>query len=190
MNTTDAILKAARQRFSDYGPSKTTIAEIAADCGMSVGNVYRHFENKQAIMVACMKQQLQEKLEVGIHAAAKQDHALDALRSFLQTRLSLGHAQFAGTRHLFDLLDVVERHHHQLLLDYEQKVIAAIADILQKGIENGQFESCNIMQRAYDIHQATLRYNHPITLKKHALELLSEDLNRLVNLLYSGLKRS
>jgi len=190
MKTIEVILNAARQRFSDYGPCKTTMAEIAADCDMSVGNLYRHFENKQALMVASMNQQLQEKLDAGVAAAAKHDDALDALRSFLQTRLRLGYAQFAGTRHLFDLLNVIESHHREILLDYEQKVISAMAEIVQKGIENKQFTHRDAMQVAYDIHQATLRYNYPVALKNNALEALSEDLNRLVDLLYSGLKAS
>jgi len=189
MKTIEVILNAARQRFSDYGPGKTTMAEIAADCDMSVGNLYRHFENKQAIMVASVEQQLQEKLDAGV-VAAKQDDALDALRSFLQTRLRMAYAQFAGTRHLFDLLNAIELHHRGILLDYEKKVIAAMADIIQKGIENRRFSQCDTIQTAYDIHQATLRYNHPVSLKNHTLEILSEDLNRLVDLLYSGLKAS
>jgi AcrR family transcriptional regulator len=190
MHTTDIILNAARQRFSDYGPGKTTMAEIAADCDMSVGNLYRHFDNKQAIMVASMQQQLQKKLQAGMTAAAQQHDGLDALRCFLQTRLHLAHAQFAGTRHLFDLLHIIESHHREVLLDYEQQVITAMAEIIQKGIECGQFSHPDPMQLAYDIHQACLRYNHPITLQNHPLKDLSTDLNRLVDLLYSGLKPS
>ncbi|GAV21360.1 bacterial regulatory proteins, TetR family [Mariprofundus micogutta] len=37
----ERIVAAARQRFSHYGYGKTTMAEIASDCQMSVGNLYR-----------------------------------------------------------------------------------------------------------------------------------------------------
>ena len=190
METTERILQAARARFSDYGPSKTTMAEIAADCRMSVGNLYRHFANKQAMMVACVQQQLQEKLDAGIAAAAMQEDPLEALRGFLQTRLRLAHAQFADTRHLFDLLHAIESHHRDLLLAYEAKVIDALADILQRGMACGRFARRDARQLAYDIHQATLRYNHPVTLKHHPLEALRGDLDRLVDLLDAGLRSS
>ncbi len=186
----NSILRAAYKRFSDYGPCKTTMAEIANDCGTSVGNLYRHFESKNAIMMACLEQQLQEKLDAGIAAAAKYDDALDALRSFLQTRLFLGYAQFADTRHLFDLINTIESQHHEVLLAYEQKVISALAYIILKGVEQNQFGRCDAMQVAYDIHQATLRYNHPVTLQNNTLKILTQDLNRLIDLLYSGLKPS
>ncbi|MDQ6950946.1 MAG: TetR/AcrR family transcriptional regulator [Mariprofundales bacterium] len=185
--TIDFILNAARKRFSDYGPCKTTMAEIAKDCDMSVGNLYRHFENKSAMMIACLEQQLQEKLDAGITVTVHHD-GLDALRAFLQTRLKIGHAQFADTRHLFDLFIAIESRHRDLLLAYEEKVIVAIANILQKGVQQGQFSCGDTMQTAYDIHQATLRYNNPINLQNNSLERLSIDLDRLLDLLYSGLQ--
>jgi len=183
------ILTAARARFSDYGPCKTTMADIASDCDMSVGNLYRHFENKNALMVACLEQQLQEKLDAGI-AATHHHNALDALHAFLQTRLNIAHAQFAGTRHLLDLFNAIECRHRDVLLTYEGKVITAIAAILQKGVQQGQFHCDDTMQTAYDIHQATLRYNNPINLQHNPLEQLSADLKRLVDLLYSGIRCS
>ena len=44
-----AILTAAVGLFTRYGFAKTTISEIARDCGMSPANLYRYFRNKQAI---------------------------------------------------------------------------------------------------------------------------------------------
>lgn len=40
------ILKKAIDRFVQYGFGKTTMVEIARDCGMSAGNLYRYFESK------------------------------------------------------------------------------------------------------------------------------------------------
>ncbi len=163
------------------------MAEIANDCSMSVGNLYRHFNNKHSIMLACLEQQLQEKLNTGISSAAKH-HGLEALRAFLQARLAIGHAQFSGTRHLFDLFTAIESQHRDMLLRYEKKVIDTMASIIQLGIEKQQFRHCNAQQTAYDLHQATLRYNHPIILQKNAFEQLRSDLDRLLDLLYSGLQ--
>ena len=42
----EAILNAAAERILHYGYNKTTMSEIAADCGMSPGNIYRFFEAK------------------------------------------------------------------------------------------------------------------------------------------------
>ena len=54
MNTVDPtaeeikslILEKAIDLFVRYGFGKTTMVEIAKDCGMSAGNLYRYFESK------------------------------------------------------------------------------------------------------------------------------------------------
>ncbi len=187
-DTTDVILQAAHQRFAHDGPSKTTMAAIAHDCGMSVGNLYRHFDNKHAIMVACLTLQLQKKLDAGTDAAANHHcNALDALRAFLQARLQQGHQQFSSSRHLFDLIAVIDASHHDVLVSYEKKVIDAMAHMIKQGIDEHLISCLDAKQTAYDIHQATLRYNNPITLQSHPLKLLQSDLNRLLDLLTMGL---
>ncbi len=48
----DAILKAAKQRLSQYGIRKTTMKEIAQDAGIAVGTLYLYFSNKNDILIA------------------------------------------------------------------------------------------------------------------------------------------
>ncbi len=185
---TERIVKAAEQRFADYGPGKTTMAEIADDCGMSVGNLYRYFKNKEAIAVACLERQLQARLQAGMAAAAAENTALKALHTCLLVRLRMAHQHFHGTRHLLDLMICVESGHRDVLLRYEQQVIEALSHILQRGVADGEFAAMDCRQTAYDIHQATLRYNHPLSLKNHTLDVLEGDLKRLIQLLYRGLR--
>src|SRR3954447_3027588 len=42
----DKIIEAAKCRFSHFGYGKTTMAEVASDCEMSPGNLYRFFPGK------------------------------------------------------------------------------------------------------------------------------------------------
>ncbi len=187
MSSRARILEAADARFADYGYTKTTMAEIAADAGMCAANLYRHFRNKEDLAVACVARLLERKLEEGIAAARRQDDALEALRAFLLTRLRIGHAHFAGTRHLFDMMRLINERHRDLLLDYEARVIQAIADILRRGAREGVFAVDDAEGVARDIHQATMRYNHPMALKFNELAGLETDLQRLIALLYRGL---
>ncbi len=184
----ESILDAAEARFSDYGYGKTTMAEIADEAGMSVGNLYRHFKNKEAIAVHCVRRILQAKLDAGRRAAAQREDALDALHVFLQTRLRIGHARYAGTRHQFDMMELIGGRHQALLLEYEERVIDSLTEIIERGMRQGRFADCDAARTAYDIHQATLRYNNPLHLRANALATLEADLARLVMLLFHGLK--
>lgn len=47
------ILDAAMNRFARFGFGKTTMAEIAKECDMSAGNLYRYYENKAEIAAGC-----------------------------------------------------------------------------------------------------------------------------------------
>ncbi len=48
----DKVLHAARTCFIQHGFHATGMAEIAKACGMSVGNIYHYFPNKNAIVQA------------------------------------------------------------------------------------------------------------------------------------------
>ncbi len=189
MHIEKLIRQAAKKRFSDYGYSKTTMSEIAADTDMSVGNLYRHFKNKEALLLACLKHAIQNKLDAGIEAAKDCDSALKALEAFALARLRIGHAEFTDTRHLYDLMEIIHKQHRNVLLDYEQKAIDALTIILERGVAQGEFFISDSSQTAYDIYQAMMRYNHPVALKNNPLKLLEEDLKRLLQLVYQGIKK-
>ena len=64
----------------------------------------------------------------------------------------------------------------------------ALTNILERGIQQQTFKAMNAQQNAYDMHQAMICYNHPVSLKHNVLELLEEDLKRLLQLFYQGMK--
>jgi|GEM_PF-1344664 len=189
MNTQKNILQAATKRFADYGYRKTSMSEIAADADMSVGNLYRHFKNKETLLLTCLEHSMQSKLDAGIQAAEQCDNAVEAIETFFLARLRIGHAQFTGTRHLYDLMEIIHLQHQDVLLSYETKLIQALANILERGVQQQTFKTMNTQQTAYDIHQAMMRYNHPVSLKNNPLKLLEEDLKRLLQLFYQGMHK-
>lgn len=188
MHLSHTILNAASQYFHDYGYRKTNMADIAKQANMSVGNLYRHFKNKEALLIACVEKTLETKFEMGMQAGQACDNSEDALKAFLIARLNYSHAQLCNTRHLYDLIEIVHQKHQNILDRYEQKTIQSIAQMLAQGFQDGSFKAMDYEQTAYDIYQSMMRYNHPLALKNNPLELLSNDLSRLIDLLYKGLK--
>lgn len=51
----DNILKAAEEIYFQEGYSQASLRSIAARCGITVGNLYRYFENKEALLDAVLK---------------------------------------------------------------------------------------------------------------------------------------
>jgi AcrR family transcriptional regulator len=52
----EAIAGAAMQAFTDHGYAATKMVDIARRAGMSVGALYQHFNNKEAIFVSIMEE--------------------------------------------------------------------------------------------------------------------------------------
>lgn len=50
--TRERLLKAARERFEEHGYDDVTVAEIAADAGVSVKTLFQHFGSKEDLLLA------------------------------------------------------------------------------------------------------------------------------------------
>ncbi|MFQ5345019.1 MAG: TetR/AcrR family transcriptional regulator [Mariprofundus sp.] len=183
----EMIINAAIKRFSHYGFGKTTMAEIAADCEMSVGNLYRFYKSKEDIAVEGARSCMAEKAEAGELAASREDTAMQALRAYCLTRLHFLHRFVSETPHMYELVQLIAGKHRHVLQHFEDRGGEAIRKMVVAGIESGEFHACDAASAAADIYNATAKYNMPLCMDA-PIEQLEDELNSLLNLLYEGLK--
>jgi len=182
-----SILDAAEGRFSHYGYSKTTVAEIAADCGMSVGNIYRFFDNKEAIAMAGVEKKMNEKLAVCEQATDPTSSAVEQLRQYMLARLRHTHQMSCGGEHLFELVELITRKHADLIQHFDECISNKLTHILQQGIERGELRSMDAAREAGSIMLATTVFCVPVFMRE-PLSVMETRLNDLIDLLYQGLK--
>ena len=77
-NTKREILEASLDLFSVQGFEATSISQIASAVGIRKASLYSHFENKQAILDALVKDVLEQYAEHSIFAKADWDQYDDA----------------------------------------------------------------------------------------------------------------
>ena len=77
-NTKQEILEAAMELFSVQGFEATSISQIAGAVGIRKASLYSHFENKQAILDALVKDVLDQYAKHSIFAKADWDQYDDA----------------------------------------------------------------------------------------------------------------
>jgi AcrR family transcriptional regulator len=75
----DRILCAAQKCFIEYGFHAASMASIADAAQMSAGLMYRYFDNKDAIVLAIIERQIEEK-----RSAIRQLHSTDIAARLLQ----------------------------------------------------------------------------------------------------------
>ncbi|NKF33106.1 helix-turn-helix transcriptional regulator, partial [Pseudomonas sp. BGM005] len=78
------ILDAAERLFRHYGYSKTTVADIARDLGMSPANIYRFFASKVEIHQALCGRMLATAYQIAYDIRHQPISASERLRRYVE----------------------------------------------------------------------------------------------------------
>lgn len=88
LRTKDKILQASIELFNQQGERQITTNHIAAHLGISPGNLYYHFRNKEDIVRHIFKEYA-KLLDVRIQPPSRPSEALDALAQYLDVVFEL-----------------------------------------------------------------------------------------------------
>lgn len=87
--TIETVLAAAEQVFADQGLHAAHMGEIAAKAGVSVGTLYNHFKDREALLAGLLEARRAEmisNLDEAMHAAAGRP-AIERLRVMVESML-------------------------------------------------------------------------------------------------------
>jgi AcrR family transcriptional regulator len=186
--TREKIIDAARERFSHYGYPKTTIAELADDCAMSPGNIYRFFKGKIDIAVEIARREALSAVEV-IEAV------LDCpVRS---SRQRLEEVVFADLRYTFHLLEnrpktlelaqIVVSDRPQFQIESLRRERRVFQRILHEGQASGEFFIENVASTTIALHAATTKYRYAQLFTNQTLAELERELAHVMTVILRGL---
>ncbi len=140
--TRAAILDAAAACFAANGYAETGVAEICEHAGISKGTLYYHFENKEAIFLELVNDQLAE-LEQALERAAR--NAVNVPASLL--RLShllpgLRHSDYTRAGIFLEIWSQANRHQavRRASLATYQRFEEIFARLIRRGIKEGSLE--------------------------------------------------
>jgi len=182
------ILLAAKKRFVHYGYAKTTMAEIAADCSMSPGNLYRYFPGKLDIAEAIAG-------EAGEQAIAKLRDVLkrpgrsakERLRDFMFADMRLTYEQLEYDKQVYEMARVVMMDRPQFANRILALHRALLSEILAAGNASGEFAIEDVVFTAEMIQSATMKFRYPQLHSKLPYERLERELEGVVHLVLNGL---
>ncbi|HEY9312651.1 TetR/AcrR family transcriptional regulator [Williamsia sp.] len=81
------LLRAARRRFAADGPLSPTLDEVRREAEVSVGALYHHFPDKQALAAAVFAQLIGEYQQGFLHKVIKQSTAEGGIRAGVKYHL-------------------------------------------------------------------------------------------------------
>ena len=185
----ETIVEAARKRFAHYGFGKTTMSEIAKDCKMSPGNLYRYFDGKLDIAEEIAKYHVENQLDcVCAIARDTSQSAQERLRAYFLYELRDGYKTLEEEPKMQEIADIISRERVEFsewLMGREQSLIS---EILAAGNANKEFDIPDVMQAAKVLQAATMKFRLPQMHSPLSLEKLELELIALLDLFMSGLE--
>jgi AcrR family transcriptional regulator len=133
------IIEAARARFRQFGIRKTSMQDIAADLGLSVGTLYLSFKSKDELIVGCAqrfaekhKQSAEELLATDLPADEKLlTYVIDRYRAVEETRV--------GSNYVVEIAKAVIKLNPERFEEDDRWLFDNIHTILKEGIQSGLF---------------------------------------------------
>jgi len=89
------ILRAVRAAFIEKGFDGASMQDLARVAGMSVGNFYRYFPSKDAIVAQMIALDMTQ-IEADFARVIQSQHPMDSLRAFIAARITQDNAEQKG----------------------------------------------------------------------------------------------
>ena len=186
--TRERILHAATNRIKHYGYGKTTMAEIAADCGMSPGNIYRFFEAKIDIAEAMARRHHSEQQLESAAVARRRDLSPDErLREIFVKRMRDNYHLVEQSAKILEVAQVLANERPLFTNEQLAHERVFLAALLEEGAEAGVFVKGNYEFMAEMLQSATVKFSFPQLFSQLALQKLERELFGVLDMLLNGL---
>lgn len=187
-DTRKMILHAAVERILHYGYSKTTMAEIAKDCNMSAGNIYRFFASKLDIAEAMARKFNEEAYETFARIVARQVSAADRLREIFHFELARTYSAIEGEAKILEVAEVLGDERPLYMNDKLATERTYLVQILNDGASSGEFRKISDPELVAEMWQSALmKFRFPQLFSKLTLPKLQREIDGVMDLLLAGL---
>ncbi|MEI9991007.1 MAG: TetR/AcrR family transcriptional regulator [Rhizomicrobium sp.] len=184
----ECIIDAAKKRFSHFGYGKTTMAEVAGDCEMSPGNLYRFFPGKldiaEAIATEDYKRHLEHLRKLAIQPGKD---ARERLHDLLFEELRRTYHKLEKDPRAFEMARVISQERPTFanwMLENERKIMIELLDEAER---RGEFSVEDKQFTAEMVQAATMKFRYPQLWSKLTLPKLERELEGVLNLLVHGI---
>lgn len=188
-DTRERILEAAMARIMHYGYAKTTMSEIARDCDMSAGNIYRFFASKLDIAEAIARKFNLEIYQEYARIAREVAPAEARLRQIFTFGMETTFSKLDSDAKILEVAEVLS-HDRPLFANEElaQERIH-ISKVLEDGVASGEFAPISDpLFTAEMLQTATLKFRYPQLFTRLTLPKLRRELSGVLDMLVAALK--
>ena len=188
-DTRQKIIEAARERFAHYGYGKTTMADVAEDCAMSPGNLYRYFSGKLDIAEEIARAASIRTTEELSHILVNTDRsAAERLHDFLFHDLRATFHALEKDPKLVEMAQIITTERPQFHDEGLEREREILYRIIEYGNHTEEFNVADPLFVAEMIQSATLKFSYPQLFSRLSLERLERELEGVYQIILAGLK--
>ena len=171
-----------------YGYAKTTMAEIARDCGMSAGNIYRFFASKIDIAEA-MARKLNMEINAKNAALARgPGAATEKMRRFHHVALKTTYEKLDKDAKVLEVAEVLSSERPTFANEELAQERVYLVQILEQGIAEGEFAPMGNPHFIAEMMQsATMKFRYPQLWSRLTLPKLERELDGVMDIILAGL---
>src|SRR3954462_7707716 len=160
------ILGAAEERFRRVGHHKTSVADIAAELGMSPASVYRFFPSRDAINEYICRRVVNEVADIAFAIAHTNAPAPEKLGRVLTAVHHHNKARLIKERCMHDLIVAAMQENRAIIKSHIAQMVAIFEVIIREGVETGAFEVEDSAEAARAIKTTFTPFFHPILIEQ------------------------
>jgi len=153
------ILDAATAIFSDQGYEFASMAEIAARAGIVEGTIYKYFDNKRDLLLHVMARWYEAMLANYSEHLSGVKGTRERLRYVIWRHLAFIAANPALCRVFFREIRTGDDYHGSPLNELNRRYTRFIIDVLQEGIDAGEFRPDLPLPLVRDIVYGTIEHH-------------------------------
>ncbi len=193
----EVILDAAQRCFARYGFAKTTLDDIAKTVGMKTGSLYHYYDSKEAIFRDVVAHEGAEMLHWLKGEVAGEKTPSRKILRYTKARLDyfrkVTNLLDVSIQIIIEVMPLVDK----LYLEFLDKEIDFLANIIKEGIKSGHFKRCDTK----GVANAVLTISEAVKLKafhfsetKAASEVdyssVETEVSYIVQLILAGITRN
>ena len=184
------IMAAADQMIQEKGAISFTMTDLATAVGMSPSNLYRFFENKDALAEAMAEDWFAE-LQVIMEELVSADMPVEEkLYQFFAKRLVVKRARYEDDPGLFESYMELGDEHFEVIKGYVDLADHYMASILAEAMEKGYFKGLELDSIVSLVNAMMQPFCNP-RLMMQMMHLATEERLRIViNTILNGLRAS
>jgi AcrR family transcriptional regulator len=182
------LLATAERIIRESGAINFTITDLAAEAGMSQSNVYRFFENKDALAEAMAGEWFAELGGIMEELVAADMPVEEKLYQFFAKRLALKRQRYEDDPQLFASYMELGDQHFEVIRGYVDLADHYMATILAEAMEAGYFKGLELDNVVTVVNTMAQPFCNPSLMMKMMHMATEERLRQVVDTIFAGLK--